>query len=93
MPVFGSFSAFDGKSEMKRLKSLLKQTEFHILILCLSLILFSWPFLASSIMLLPERLFTYFFLVWGLIIFVLFLMSRNHLSPPADEPDEINSER
>jgi hypothetical protein len=91
--VFDSYLALDGNPEMKRLKSLLKQTEFHILILFLSLVLFSWPFLASSFMLLPERLFVYFFLVWGLIIFVLFLMSGNSHSPPQKEPNEINSEK
>jgi uncharacterized membrane protein len=73
---------------MKRLKSLLKQTEFHTLIFCLSLVLFSWPFLASSVMLLPERLFIYLFLLWVLLILVLFLMSRNSHSPPSQNLDE-----
>jgi len=60
---------------MKKLKKIFLQKEFEILLFFISLILFNLVFLIS-----PEpnnitTIFAYLFIVWGIIIIILFLMS------------------
>jgi len=59
----------------KNLRSLLSKRESCIVLFFLSLFLFNWPFLSTPDQA-PEKMFIYLFLVWGLIIFVLFLISK-----------------
>jgi hypothetical protein len=62
---------------MQRLKSLFCQQEFHVLLFCLSLLLFSWPVVSFSDIDRLHTMFIYLFIVWGLIVFLLFLVSRS----------------
>ena len=61
----------------ERMKGLFRQTEFHLLLFCLSAFLFVWPFLTRPDMWSPAVMFVYLFLVWGIIIVILFLFSRS----------------
>ncbi|MBU0633467.1 MAG: hypothetical protein KKB82_00790 [Candidatus Omnitrophica bacterium] len=61
---------------MKKLKNILKNKELSIILFCLSLVLFVWPFL-SSCHENPAMMFVYLFLAWGAIIVFLILMDTN----------------
>jgi len=61
----------------KRFKKVLKQTEFHILFLCLSFIALTWPFLIISQDITQGVLFLYLIVCWFIIIVLLFLISNN----------------
>lgn len=62
---------------MDRLKKMLRQKEFHIFVVCLFSILFSWPFIAIPEKKGPTGIFIYLLLVWGIMIVLLFFMSRS----------------
>lgn len=62
---------------MDKLKKMLRQTEFHVFLVCLFSILFSWPFIAIPEKKGPVGMFIYLLLVWGIIIVFLFLISRS----------------
>lgn len=62
---------------MERLKALLRQTEFHLLLFVLCMVLFGWPVVTFSDMHRLEVMFAYLFAAWALVIFVLFLVSRS----------------
>jgi len=53
----------------------LSTREFSILVFCVSLFLFIWPFL-SGVHAYPVQMFEYLFIVWGIIIIILFAMSK-----------------
>jgi hypothetical protein len=71
---------------MERLKALLRQTEFHLLLFVLCMVLFGWPVVTFSDMRRLEVMFVYLFVVWALVIVVLFLVSRSLES--ADDSDK-----
>jgi len=50
---------------MKRLCSLLGQTEFQVLLFFLCIVLFGWPIISSSDPELLEVIFIYLFLSWS----------------------------
>jgi len=60
---------------MKNLKKVFRQKEFEIFLLFISLILFSLPFFISPEINHIKTIFAYLFIVWGIIIIILFLMS------------------
>jgi hypothetical protein len=62
---------------MQRLKALLCQQEFHVLFFCLAFVLFSWPVVSFSDIARLRTMFIYLFVVWGLIVLLLFLVSRS----------------
>ena len=61
---------------MERLKALLKQTEFHLLLFFVSLFLFGWPLATSADLKQLELTFFYIFVAWTIVILLLFLVSR-----------------
>lgn len=62
---------------MERLKSLLRQPEFRILLFFVSLVLFSWPVVNFSDLKRLDIMFVYLFLAWGAVILVLYLVGRS----------------
>jgi hypothetical protein len=62
---------------MERLKALFRQTEFHVLLFCGSLLLLTWPLVSSSDVDRIQTMFVYLFLAWGVIVLLLFLVSRS----------------
>ncbi len=77
---------------MKRIRNLLGRPEFHVLIFCLSLVLFSWPLVSSSDFDRIDAMFVYLFVCWTVVIFLQFLISRvllpPHSSQPTDDSDQ-----
>ena len=61
---------------MKRLRNPLRQSEFHGLLFFLGFALLNWPFLGILRLKRPEVLLAYLYVVWGIAIFLLFLVSR-----------------
>ena len=70
---------------MRRLRALLGQSEFHIFLFCLSLILFARPLLVMSNNGSPGAVFLSLYIPWAIIIFLLFLAARSSASAPADQ--------
>ncbi len=73
---------------MERFKNLLRQTEFHFFLFCLSLILFGWPVVSFSDLQRLEIGFVYLFLVWGVIILLLYLVSGSLDEPASSQENE-----
>ncbi|MBI5249625.1 MAG: hypothetical protein HY912_09030 [Desulfomonile tiedjei] len=73
---------------MERLSSLFKQVGFHIFLFFLSLVLFGWPVVHFSDMNRLEPMFYYLFGAWGVVIFLLFLVSRSVSDQAGSEEDE-----
>lgn len=71
---------------MDKLKVLLRQPEFHGLLLFISLLLFTYPLLialnrgGTAIILLS------FFFPWAVIIVMLFLASRSYVTEENEDP-------
>jgi hypothetical protein len=61
---------------MKRISVLFGRYEFHILVFCVSLILFSWPLVSSLDFDRINALFVYLFVSWSIVVFLQFLISR-----------------
>jgi hypothetical protein len=62
---------------MEKLKALARRKEFHVLLFCVFLFLFSWPVAAFES---PEGLkgaFVYLFSVWTVVIVIQYLVSRS----------------
>lgn len=70
---------------MDKLKALLRQPEFHGLLLFVSFLLFTYPLLIvlndgnTALVLLS------FFFPWAMIILVLFLASRSYISEESED--------
>lgn len=62
---------------MERLRNLFRQTDFHIFLFFLSLVLFGWPVVHFSDMRHFETTFYYLFGAWGIVIFLLFLVNTS----------------
>lgn len=63
---------------MRRIPSLLRQPGFHLLLFLVALILFTRPVLLMPKMEPPGTVMASFFLPWGLVILVLFFVSRSY---------------
>ncbi len=70
---------------MKRLKKLFRQPGFHTLLFFFFFTLFSWPLLTIPGNAGLLGLFIYLFLVWGIVVFLLFLINRNLNDDASDE--------
>jgi hypothetical protein len=70
---------------MRRLRALLGQSEFHIFLFCLTLILFARPLLVMSSGGGPESIFLSLYVPWAIIIFLLFLAARSSTLAPANK--------
>ena len=62
---------------MERLRALFQQTEFHVLLFCVSLVLLGWPVVSFSDVNRLQVMFVYLFLAWAAIVILLFLVSRS----------------
>ncbi|MEW6349451.1 MAG: hypothetical protein AB1646_10355 [Thermodesulfobacteriota bacterium] len=70
---------------MERLRNLLRQREFHVLLFCLAIVLVSWPLVSFSDLDRLKAMFAYLFLVWGLIIMLLLAVSRGLNDAPKQQ--------
>jgi hypothetical protein len=70
---------------MERLWELLRRSEFHVLLFCLSIVAFSWPAINYSNIDHLIMVFKYIFGAWGIIIALLFLVCRSLASAYASE--------
>lgn len=61
---------------MKFADKIVSRIELYIFLFAIGFILFQWPFLSSPILSNLEILFKYLFIVWGIIIFIIFLIAR-----------------
>jgi len=73
---------------IKKIRFILKQPEFPLLLFFFSLFLFVAPFQRNVDKAGLGVTLTYFFLAWGGIILVLFLMSRELSEKPDHRDDE-----
>jgi hypothetical protein len=64
------------KNTMKQFWNLCRQTEFHLLLFFLGVVLFNWPFLAIFHSEQPQTTFICLFVLWGLGVVLLFFISR-----------------
>jgi len=71
-----------------KLRFILRQPEFPLLLFFFSLFLFVAPFQRNADKTGMGATFIYFFLAWGGIILVLFLMSRELSGEPDKNEDE-----
>ncbi len=62
---------------MERLRALLRQTEFHVLLFFVCLFLFGWPLATSADLEQLELMFVYIFVAWTIVVLLLFLVSRS----------------
>ena len=67
---------------MKKFINLLKQPEFHVLLFCISFTLLCLPFLIfpannEPVNMFDKNMFYYFFIAWGSLIVLLFLIARS----------------
>lgn len=78
---------------MERLRNLFRQSEFHVLLLCLAGALWSWPFVSFSNLERLRTMFIYLVVTWALAVFVLFLVSlslkkRSEKLDPFEETED-----
>jgi hypothetical protein len=73
---------------MERLKVLFRQTEFQVLLFSLCLVVFGWPVVSFSDIERLQNMFVYLFVVWGVIIFLLFLVAKSIPAPDVSQEDE-----
>ncbi len=62
---------------MQKVRNLFKTVGFSVLLFFLAFLFFNWPFLSAVSSGHPHTLFVYLFLVWGIVIFFIFLMGRS----------------
>lgn len=65
---------------MKQRKSLFRKPAFSVFLFIACFVLFGWPVL-SLVDGQPARMFVYLFVTWGILIIVLFFISRSYGSP------------
>lgn len=62
---------------MRRLKSLLRQSELHVLLFLAGLVLLGWPFLSVLHLRRPSTVLIYLLILWVAAILLLFLISKS----------------
>ncbi|MBN1932445.1 MAG: hypothetical protein JW786_12645 [Desulfobacterales bacterium] len=77
---------------MNNLKSLFRKPGFHSFLFCLCFVLFSWPILTIADRKQNITIFIYLFLIWGIIIFLLFLIAWSHHLRNVDEDENQKEE-
>lgn len=75
---------------MKRIRVLFSRYEFHILVFCVSLVLFSWPLVSSSDFDRINSMFVYLFVSWTIVVFLQFLISRVLIRGSSSQPTDEN---
>lgn len=71
---------------MKKTKELLQKPEFHVFLFVFFMFLLFLPFLNKIMLTSLVTVFYYFFLIWGVLVFILFIISKNVCdSSAADE--------
>lgn len=73
---------------MDKIKSTLRQPEFHIFLFCFGLLLFSYPLFLMSNKAGAAEVLLFLFLPWATVILIMFLMSRSYAMPSADENED-----
>ena len=68
----------------------LKQPEFHIFLFSLALMLFSYPLTLMAKQAFPAVVFVSLFLPWGIIIALLFFVSKSYTSVRSDQGRDQN---
>jgi len=61
---------------LKRLRILLRQSEFHVLLFVFGFILLNWPFLSIFRAKPPANFLVYLYVLWVIAILLLYLVSR-----------------
>ena len=64
---------------MEKIKRVICEKEFHLLLFVLFFISFSWPYLAMPELKHPGLLFYFMFLPWAVLIVILFVLSKSIL--------------
>ena len=77
---------------MKRLRNLLRQSEFHTLLFFFGFALLNWPFLGMFRFKRPEALLAYIYILWAIAIFLLFLVSRIGSESVSEDNDKKRKE-
>lgn len=77
---------------MQRLRALMGETEFHVLLFFLCIVLFGWPFVSFSDIARLEVMFVYLFIAWTVVIGLLFLVGRSQAVQEKSEDSEIESQ-
>jgi hypothetical protein len=91
LPLLGS-SPIEEKTLVKRIRNLLRQSEFHTLLFILGFALLNWPFLGIFRLKRPEVLLVYVYVLWAVGIFLLFLVSRIGNESASGDPDKKREE-
>lgn len=64
---------------MGGIRRLIKHPEFLLLIFCIGLVFFNWPFLGLFSLQALEEIFGYLFVIWALFIVVLLIVCIGYL--------------
>lgn len=80
---------------MAGFKRLLKQSEFHLFLFFIYLVAICLPFFIfpaknAPVNMFSDDIFSYFFIVWGIVIALLFLTSRSLDNSPEPSGDTEN---
>jgi hypothetical protein len=76
---------------MKVAEKIVLKIELSLILCTVSLILFLWPFLSTSILSSLKSLFFYLFIIWAITIGVLLIFSKR--LDPADSTDPPDGKR
>ncbi|MFH1999327.1 MAG: hypothetical protein ABIK28_06580 [Planctomycetota bacterium] len=79
------------RTKDKTTKRLWQQGECHVVLFCLTLVLFVWPFLGTSIADDLESLFVYLFSVWILVVALIFVVNHKRRFSEADQSEKTGS--
>lgn len=77
---------------MERLRGLMRQTEFHVLLFFVCFFLFGWPLATIADLERLEMVFVYLFVTWAIVIVLLFLVSRSQDGEDESGDREIRSD-
>jgi hypothetical protein len=93
--LFGSSHGIDPEvpewrrsDPMGNFRDVLRQFEFHVLILLFGLIGFSWPFMSAVEKKHPVIILIYLFFIWTILVFLLFLISRSIGATEEEDEEE-----
>jgi hypothetical protein len=77
---------------LKRIRNLLRQSEFHTLLFIFGFALLNWPFLGIFRLKRAEVLLIYLYVLWAIGIFLLFLVSRSGKESASGDHDKKRKE-
>lgn len=73
---------------MEKLKYVLRQTEFHLLVFLFGFLAVNWPFLGVFQHRSPGIILPYFFFIWTILIIALLLISRGIKADSSQDNEE-----